>query len=51
MAQIPFIIELEASKLVRITLTLCSISYAFYIKKYPVVLAHKATENLKWELG
>ena len=45
--KISFIIELEASKLVSTTLTLCSISCRFYIKKYPVVLAHEATVNLK----
>ena len=46
-----FKMELEPSKLVSKTVTLCSISLIFCVKKYAVVLAHKATENLKWELG
>ena len=45
--KIPFIIELEASKLVSKDLYLSSISFIFYMKEYPVVLAHEATEHLK----
>ena len=43
--KIPFILELKASKLV--SKDLSSLSYIIYRKGCPVVLAHKATENLK----
>ena len=42
-----FRIELGPSKLVSKDLYLSSISLIFYIKEYPEVLAHEATENLK----
>ena len=46
--KICFKMELEPWKLVDKHLELCFMSYIFCIKKYPVILAQTATENLKW---
>ena len=38
-------------KLVSKELILSFISLVFLVEKYPVVLPHEITENLKWKLG